>query len=438
MVRRQWAPFRVNWESRETRSFKLMGETKHMRFLHAADIHLDSPLAGLRQRGGARGDELAGATRRAFQNLVQYAIDQKVALLLIAGDNYDGRHRHYGSVLFFAREMDRLQRNGVRVVMIRGNHDAENQMELRLPAGIHLLSPDQPELIAFDDLGIVVHGQSYPRRDVRHNLAATYPDPVAGRVNIGLLHTAVDGFGGTHERYAPCTTADLMAKNYDYWALGHVHERSEIAVAPWIVYPGNLQARHINEAGAKGATLVTVTGGRISDVKPLPFDVARWARLPIDVSTCGSIDEVSLAIDAALATTVDDVDRRTLVARLEIIGRTHLHRRLKGDVARLEAEVERAVEAAGDVWVEQIRLTTADALEDHPASADALAGLLRGVEAMRNTTAGRERLRETIGALPKKLPVPLQREIGLDVVDDETLNLVIDDARDILLSKLTS
>lgn len=409
-----------------------------MRFLHAADIHLDSPLAGLRQRAGARGDELVGATRRAFQNLVQFAIDQKVELLLIAGDNYDGRHRHYGSLLFFAREMDRLQRAGIRVVMIRGNHDAENQMELRLPAGIHLLSSDRPESIAFDDLGVVVHGQSYPRRDVRQNLVAAYPDPVAGRINIGLLHTAVDGFGGTHERYAPCTVADLTAKNDDYWALGHVHERTEIAKAPWIVYPGNLQARHVNEAGSKGATLVTVTGGRISDVEALPFDVARWARLPIDVSSCENIDEVSAAIDAALATAVDEADGRTLVVRLEIIGRTPLHRLLKADPARLDAESERAAEAAGDVWVEQIRLMTEDTLDGHPPSADALAGLAQGVETIRTNAAGREMLRETIGALPKKLPVSLQREIGLEAVDDETLDRVIDDARDILLSKLAS
>ncbi len=407
-----------------------------MRFLHAADIHLDSPLAGLRQRGGARGDELAGATRRAFQNLVQYAIDQKVELLLIAGDNYDGRHRHYGSVLFFAAEMDRLQRAGTRVVMIRGNHDAENQMELRLAPGIHLLSPDYPESIAFDDLGIAVHGQSYPRRDVRQNLVATYPDPIAGRVNIGLLHTAIDGFGGTHERYAPCTVADLVAKNYDYWALGHVHERTEISKAPWIIYPGNLQARHINEAGRKGATLVTVAGGRISEVRALPFDVARWIRLQIDVSRCKSIDEVSAAIDAALAGGVDDADGRTLAVRLEIIGRTSLHRALKADTARLDAEAERAAEAAGDVWVEQIRLATEDALIDHPTSLDAVTGLLQGVEAMRTNADGREILRDTIGALPRKLPVPLQREIGLDTIDDQMLDGIIDDARDILLSKL--
>jgi DNA repair exonuclease SbcCD nuclease subunit len=322
--------------------------------------------------------------------------------------------------------------------MIRGNHDAENQMELRMAAGIHLLSPDQPESVAFDDLGIAVHGQSYPRRDVRNNLVASYPDPIAGRFNIGLLHTAVEGFGGTHERYAPCTVADLSAKNYDYWALGHVHERTEIAQTPWIVYPGNLQARHINEPGSKGATLVTVTSGRVSDISALPFDVARWARLPIDISHCESIDDISTVIDAVLAAAADEADGRTLVVRLEIIGSTPLHRALKADAARLDAEAERAAEAAGDVWVEQIRLMTEDALDNHSTFVDALAGLLRDVETLRTAPAGRDMLRQTIGALPLKLPAALRREIGLETIDDRTLDLVIDDARDILLSKLTS
>lgn len=409
-----------------------------MRFLHAADIHLDSPLDGLRQRAGARGDELAGATRRAFQNLVQFAIDQRVELLLIAGDNYDGRHRDYGSVLFFAREMDRLQRAGVRVVMIRGNHDAENQMELRMPPGIHLLRADQPDSIHFDDLGVAVHGQSYARRDVRKNLVANYPEPVAGYLNIGLLHTAVDGYGGAHERYAPCTVADLVARNYDYWALGHVHERNELSQSPWIIYPGNLQARHINEAGDKGATLVHVSSGRIAEVEPVAFDVVRWKRLQIDVSACGEIDDVATAIDAALVEAVDRSEGRTLVVRLEIIGRALLHRALKADPSRLDAEIERASEVAGDVWIEQVQVLTTDALEEHPTNVDALGGLLRAVETFRGEPGARELLRQTVGALPNKLTTPLRREIGLESIDDEILDYILDDARDILLNNLRS
>lgn len=407
-----------------------------MRFLHAADIHLDSPLMGLRRRAGARGDELADATRRAFSNLVQFALDQKIDLLLIAGDNYDGKHRDYGSLQFFAREMDRLHRAGTRVVMIRGNHDAENQMQLRMPDGVHLLSVERPESIPFPDLGVIVHGQSYPRRDVKQNLAAVYPDAVSGLLNIGLLHTAVDGFGGTHVAYAPCTVRDLKAKNYDYWALGHVHERTEIATDPWIVYPGNLQARHINEGGVKGATLVTVTGGRIAEVVGVPLDVVRWANLSVDISACSSIDDVSSAIETALLSAVDEADGRTVVARISVSGRTKLHRLLKLDAARLDAEAARAAESAGDVWIERVELKTQDADATSESASDALSVLIGEVEALKGSPDAREKVRDQVGALPKKFSAALRKEAGLDNVDDQMLDEIINDARDILLAKL--
>ncbi len=104
--------------------------------------------------------------------------------------------------------------------------------------------------------------------------------------------------------------------------------------------------------------------------------------MPIDISNCETIDDVATAIDAALVKAIDEADGRTLVARLEIIGRTPLHRSLKADPARLDAEAERAAEAAGDVWVEQVGLMTEDALDAQPASSDALASLVQGVEAI--------------------------------------------------------
>ena len=407
-----------------------------MRFLHTADIHLDSPLAGLRRRAGKRADELAGATRRAFQRLVQFAIDQKVDLLLIAGDNYDGRHRDYGSVLFFAREMQRLRQAGVRVVMIRGNHDAENQMELQLPAGVHLLPTDAPASISFDDIGVAVHGQSYPKRDVRQNLVGKYPDPLSGYLNIGLLHTAVEGYRGTHESYAPCTAADLIAKGYDYWALGHVHTRTEISTAPWIIYPGNLQARHINESGPKGATLVTVQNGRIAKVEPVLLDTVRWERLTLDISKYQNVDDVYSALDAAIAEAVEGADGRMLAIRVELVGQTPLHASLRLNAARLDAEVERAAEAAGDVWVEQVCIMTASSSTRDASHGDALAIVQRDAAELRAGTPEREKLKETISALAKKFPVTLQRELGLEDIDDNALDEIISDAQDILLDKL--
>lgn len=403
-----------------------------MRILHAADIHLDSPLAGLRQRAGARGNELADATRRAFKNLIQYAVDQKVDVLVIAGDNYDGRHRDYGSLLFFAREMKRLDAAGIRVVMLRGNHDAENQMQLRLPEGVILLSAENPETILFDDLKLAIHGQSFARRDVRQNLAAHYPEAVAGCFNLGLLHTAVEGFGGTHQRYAPCTVKDLVSKRYEYWALGHVHARTEVEKEPFIVYPGNLQSRHINEPGEKGATLLTVSGGRIAEIRHVPLDVVRWARVEIDVSSAPSIDDVASLLDESLNRALDQASGRTLAARLVLIGETPLHGALKFQAARLEAEAARAADAAGDIWLEGIELKTLGSAavpgDEAIAALIAEAGLIK--------SGHHEEFMQAVEALPKKLAAALRRDAGIDAIDPAMIDRLIDDARDLLVARL--
>ena len=117
-----------------------------------------------------------------------------------------------------------------------------------------MLSADRPETVSFPELALSVHGQSFRTRDVLDNLVPAYPPPVAGHLNVGLLHTALTGRPG-HASYAPCTVEQLAAHGYDYWALGHVHERCEVSRDPWIVFPGNIQGRHSRETGAKGATL---------------------------------------------------------------------------------------------------------------------------------------------------------------------------------------
>jgi len=79
------------------------------RFIHAADIHLDSPLRGLDRYDGAPVEEIRGATRRALENLVDVCLAERVAFLLIAGDIYDGDWKDYNTGLFFHRQMSRLR-----------------------------------------------------------------------------------------------------------------------------------------------------------------------------------------------------------------------------------------------------------------------------------------------------------------------------------------
>ncbi len=244
------------------------------KFIHTADIHLDSPLKGLEVHEDAPVEEIRGATRRALDNLIDLAIEEEVNFILIAGDLYDGDWKDYNTGLFFSARMGRLSKAGIKVFIVSGNHDAASQLTktLPLPDNVTLFSSKKPQFRKLDDIGVIIHGQSYSYRAVTENLASQYPQYDSNYFNIGLLHTSLTGREG-HENYAPCTLDDLKSKGYDYWALGHVHKREIISKDPWIVFPGNIQGRHIKETGAKGATLVTVEDGRIIKVEALELDV---------------------------------------------------------------------------------------------------------------------------------------------------------------------
>ncbi len=414
-----------------------------MRFLHAADIHLDSPLRGLRARAGERAEEIAGAPRAAFVRLIDFVIEQKIELLLLAGDNWDGGHTDYGSLLFFADQMARLNREGVRVVMIQGNHDAENQLRLTMPTNVKMLSNRAPRTELFEDLGVAIHGQSYPRRDVVENLAAKYPAAVPGMLNIGLLHTAVTGYAGAHRSYAPCTIQDLRDKSYDYWALGHVHARTELNRDPWIVYPGNLQARFLSEAGEKGATLVTVRNGRINEVEHVPLDMVRWATVNVDVAGCTTQDQLAGMLQERLRDAMNAAGGRTVAARLVLSGTTPLHFALKADAdGWLEAEIERAGLDLDHLWFEQVIVATRQSGGGGGADSDVVSEGERNVERIRANTQERTLLAGQIKEVIDKLVPSLAELVGQgpdgEVLDpDAILDATLNDARDILLGRLT-
>ena len=234
------------------------------RFIHAADLHIDSPLVGLTARSESFAKRVDNASREAFDNLVSLAREERCNFIVIAGDLFDGEWRDYRTGLFFVDRMRRLKDAGIQVFIVLGNHDAENRFARRLEFSdnVRVLSADKVETVLLEDIGVAVHGRSFPRRDVTENLAATYSPALAGLLNIGVLHTACNGRDG-HELYAPCTVDELVNRGYDYWALGHVHKYEILNEDPPVVFAGNLQGRHVRESGPKGAVLVTVDDGRV-------------------------------------------------------------------------------------------------------------------------------------------------------------------------------
>lgn len=397
------------------------------RFVHTADIHLDSPLKGLADYESGAAERIRMATREAFDNLISQVIDEDVSFVIIAGDLYDGDWRDYQTGLYFIRQMGRLARARIPVFLLHGNHDAESQItrRLSLPDNVRVFSPRKPETFELKSLGVALHGQGFRQRDIDVNLASGYPEPIAKMFNIGVLHTGLGGLGG-HANYAPCALADLMNKGYDYWALGHVHQRSILHERPHVVFPGNLQGRHIRETGPKGACLVTVEESEIVDLVTLHADVVRWASIVVAVEGCERTGDVVDRVRDAIGQTVSrDAEGRLLACRLEITGRTGIHGQLLASREQLLAEARAAALGLGaeTAWVERVVIATAPLADASPSPAgeDALGYLQRLSEDPSDLGAASELLSNDLGEFIRKLPHEVRAE-----TDDAVLKAAID------------
>src|SRR5499427_6697718 len=265
-----------------------------MKFVHAADLHLDSPLLALSRQEPRQVERMRRATREAFARLIDLCIDQEVTLLLLAGDLYDHDCPNMQIAVFLRGELRRLDHKGIRVVIIKGNHDADNKITsaLALPANTRMLGERKPETVTYDDL------------------------PLRGYYNIGLPHTSLAGTSD-HDAYAPCTLEELTTRGYDYWALGHIHKRAVLARDPFVIFPGNLQGRHARETGPKGCFVVEVDdAGRTISVDFVPTDVVRWHQAEVDLKGRSTEAELVEGIRAALTRAHRDGDGRPGAVRV--------------------------------------------------------------------------------------------------------------------------
>jgi DNA repair protein SbcD/Mre11 len=383
-----------------------------MKLVHAADLHIDSALHGLTRYESAPADEIRGATRRAFVNLVGLCLEERAGLLVIAGDLFDGDWRDVSTGLFFAAQLSKLCEAGVEVAWIRGNHDAVSQIRrsVRLPERVMELAADRAETRVLERLGVAVHGRSFAKRDVTEDLAAGYPERIAGALNLGLLHTALEGRSG-HDRYAPCRVETLVNRGYEYWALGHVHQREQVHVDPYVVFSGNLQGRHARELGEKGATLVSYEGDRVTSVEHRALDVVRWAELSLDVSGAQNVDDVLGLASRALSSAAEAAQGRLLAFRVKLTGHSDVDAQLRAHRSRLVEELcSLSYEVSAGAWLEKLVIQSGPRERQAPLGDDALAEIDRALGVLLDREAYAD-LGDYLGDLSKKLPAEVLEQV---------------------------
>ena len=323
------------------------------RFVHTADVHLDSPLESLALRDPDMATIVQGATRQAFVNIIDLCLEEQVDALLIAGDLYDGHKQSMETALFFVEQVKRLTTAGILVFMIKGNHDVKSavtkQLNMMLPEGMTLFS-GKTKVIEIPEKNVAIHGVSFPKGAVPDSLLPDYKQPVAGKINVGLMHTSLGG-SKNHDVYAPCSVQDLAAHGFDYWALGHIHKRSvETLDNCTIVMAGIPQGRHINEGGNRSVSLVQITDNGQCDVEERSVHVAQFERLRVDVTGLDDWPELvrHLVQACQLESSAD-----YLIVRLQVVGKTPLAFQLQRDQDLLMADLKQQL---GKIYIEKIEL----------------------------------------------------------------------------------
>lgn len=377
------------------------------RFVHTADIHLDSPLRSLALRNADLADLIGDASRQAFTAIVDLCLAERVDALAIAGDLYDGDQTSMKTARFLATQMTRLHQAGVRVYMIRGNHDAMSRIskQVAMPDSVTTFTGRAQSVTqSSSGLDVAFHGLSFASQKAPESLLPKYAGPLDGAVNVGLLHTSLAGSPG-HDIYAPCSVTDLHGHGFDYWALGHIHVRKVYPGPSTIVMPGIPQGRDINEAGEKSATLVTIHDDRSVEIEERLTSVAQFERVSVDLTGALEWGEAVARIRSALEKARTAARSRHLVARLGVIGASAVSWTIIRDRDLLLAEAEQAAEQVGHTWVEKLELAISPpGMENQEDNADPTLELAQSMRANAKSEAFRSDAREfvlkTIGDLP--------------------------------------
>ncbi len=380
-----------------------------LRFVHAADLHLDSPFKGMKAAAPDNvSTSLREATFTAYENIVKLCMEERVDALLVAGDVYDSADRSLRAQLKFVEGLKRLDDEGIRSFICHGNHDPLDGWEARLdyPAGCTRFGAEFEAVPVFPDdpQRAVVHGISYPTREVRDNLVPRLGHIDPDVFSIGLMHANV-GNNPNHDPYAPCSLEDLRSTGINYWALGHVHTREVLNErSPTVVYPGNSQGRHANETGARGVYVVEVDDNRNVRLDFRAIDTVRWERPVLNISTMQTAQDLLNGLQQSTEEALSGADGRSIVLRITLEGRGALYDSLRKQDFMQDLLDDLNGEWSGQspfAWCERIEDETAPSFDrqERIQGSDFLAEVLKTTDRAKDDPELRAELQDGLGDL---------------------------------------
>jgi DNA repair exonuclease SbcCD nuclease subunit len=271
--------------------------TAKIKFIHCADLHLDSPFQGLTTKEPSLADRFKHSTNEAFVKIIDLCLAEKVDFLTIGGDTFDGADRSLCAQILLRDQFERLHKANIPVIIVAGNHDPLSDWltEIKYPENVHLLGGDKVDQVPIGKHGkaaATIHGISYKVREMTENLSLKFQAKEKDTVSIGMLHANV-GSKKEHAPYSPCTINDLKACNMDIWLLGHIHTPEVLCDDPLILYPGNIQGRHINEDGTRGCYIIKIDSSHKISYEFKPVQNIMWKQEEI------SIKNIMTAIELA-------------------------------------------------------------------------------------------------------------------------------------------
>lgn len=408
-----------------------------VRFVHAADLHLDAPFQGIAAADPRIGAALADATYAAFRGVVDTCLSREAAFLVIAGDAYNSADKSLRAQLRFRTEMERLAEAGIEVFIVSGNHDPQSGWSagLSLPQTVHVFPTDRvqrAEVVRDGEVIAAVYGRSFARAAETANLSLGYHRDAADPIAVGVLHANV-GSNSDYDPYAPATLDDLRAGGMDYWALGHIHKQEVLAEYPWVAYAGSPQGLNPKETGPHGCFVVEISRGGATTLEHVETAPVAWAHVEVDASQAADLEELRGLLLAACET-IRTQSGRNSVARIALMGRSAVHADLDrpGVAAQLfdDVRAEAALETPW-VWLDRLDDRTSplidlDALRGGP---DFAAELVRIADELAADPAALETMIASISA-------PLATTLSgytTNLVASDALERARDAALDLLL-----